>query len=209
MRRFIFILFLFLNIPAFSQEKLETKKYAIEVAGIKVGEMHATKRTLCKGVVKYHVKSDVKVNFLVYTLKIKYEVISHFDKNGLVYSEAKVNSNKGDFFTTTALKNGAYEVKSKQEKKEFEKTISSDITWTSSRLFFDEPTNNQKFYAEYYALFNNVKKNKDGTFTCQIENNIDKYVYENQKLVRVIKKNPIKNIELRFISEKVTTNSGI
>jgi hypothetical protein len=98
---------------------------------------------------------------------------------------------------------------SEDEKKEFEKTINSDINWTSSRLFFDEPTNNQKFYAEFYALFNNVKKNKDGTFTCQIENNIDKYVYENKKLVRVIKKNPIKNIELRFISEKVITDSGI
>ncbi|MCP9764570.1 DUF6134 family protein [Lacihabitans soyangensis] len=200
---------LIISSSVYCQNTTEIKKYAIEVAGIKVGEMHATKQSLGKGLVKYHVKSDVKVNLLVYTLKIKYEVISQFDKNGLVYSEAKVNSNKGDFFTTTLLKNGIYEVKSKQEKKEFEKTISSDITWSSSRLFFDEPTNNQKFYAEYYALFNNVKKNKDGTFTCQIENNIDKYVYENQKLVRVIKKNPIKNIELRFITEKVTTSSGI
>lgn len=205
MTRYLFIIYLLFDIPAFSQETLETKRYAIEVAGIKVGEMHATKRTLGKGVVKYHVKSDVKVNFLVYTLKIKYEVSSQFDKNGLVYSEAKVNSNKGDFFTMTTLKDGIYEVKSKQEKKEFEKTINSNITWTSSRLFFDEPANNQKFYAEYYAFFNNVKKNKDGTFTCQIENNIDKYVYENQKLVRVIKKNPIKNIEMKLISEKIQT----
>jgi hypothetical protein len=185
----------------FAQQASNQKKYAIEVAGIKVGEMHATKQLIGKDLVKYHVKSDVKVNLLVYTLKIKYEVSSQFDKNGLVYSEAKVNSNKGDFFTTTTLKNGIYEVKSKQEKKEFEKTINTDITWSSSRLFFDEPANNQKFYAEYYALFNNVKKNKDGTFTCQIENNIDKYVYENQKLVKVIKKNPIKNIELRLMTE--------
>jgi hypothetical protein len=206
----IFLFFaLIISCSVLGQHTTEIKKYAIKVAGIKVGEMHATKQTLGKDVVKYHVKSDFKVNLLVYTLKVKYEVSSQFDKNGLVYSEAKVNSNRGDYFTTTILKNGIYEVKSKQEKKEFEKTISSDITWTSSRLFFDEPTNNQKFYAEYYALLNNVKKNKDGTFTCQTENHIDKYVYQNQKLVRVIKKNPIKNIELRFISEKVTTDSGI
>jgi hypothetical protein len=209
MTRLIFIIYLFFNLPAFSQETVETKKYAIEVAGIKVGEIHASKHQMSKDVVNYRVKSDVKINLLVFTLKIKYEVNSQFDKDGLVFSEAKVNSNKGDFFTTTTFKNGDYEVKSKQEKKEFEKVLNSDITWTSSRLFFDEPTHNQKFYAEYYALFNNVKKNKDGTFTCQIENNMDKYVYENQKLVRVIKKNPIKNIELRFISEKLTTNSGI
>jgi hypothetical protein len=209
MTRLIFILYLFFNLPAFSQQTVETKKYAIEVAGIKVGEMHATKHQMSKDVVNYRVKSDVKINLLVFTLKIKYEVNSQFDKDGLVFSEAKVNSNKGDFFTSTVLKNGHYEIKSKQEKKEFEKVLNSDISWTSSRLFFDEPTHNQKFYAEYYALFNNVKKNKDGTFTCQIENNIDKYVYENQKLVRVIKKNPIKNIELRFISEKLTTDSGI
>lgn len=206
----IFLFFaLIISCSVLGQHTTELKKYAIEVAGFKVGEMHATKKTLGEGVVKYHIKSDVKVNLLVYTLKVKYEVSSQFDKNGLVYSEAKVNSNKGDFFTTTALKNGSYEVKSKQEKKEFEKTINSDINWTFSRLFFDEPINDQKFYSEYYALLNNVKKNKDGTFTCQIENNIDKYVYENKKLVRVIKKNPIKNIELRFISEKVTTDSGI
>ena len=205
---FLFFALVFSH-PIFAQQATTQKKYAIEVAGIKVGEMHASKQLLGKDLVKYHVKSDVKVNLLVYTLKIKYEVTSQFDKNGLVYSEAKVNSNKGDFFTTTTLKNGIYEVKSKQEKKEFEKTISSNITWSSSRLFFDEPANNQKFYAEYYALFNIVKKNKDGTFTCQIENNIDKYVYENQKLVRVIKKNPIKNIEMKLISEKVITNAGI
>jgi len=171
--------------------------------------MHATKHQVSKDVVNYRVKSDVKINLLVFTLKVKYEVKSQFDKNGLVFSEAIVNSNKGDFFTTTTFKNGHYEVKSKQEKKEFEKVLNSDITWTSSRLFFDEPTHNQKFYAEYYALFNNVKKNKDGTFTCQIENNIDKYVYENSKLVKVIKKNPLKNIELRLISEKVQADIGL
>ena len=206
----LFLLFaLIFSCSVFGQHTTEIKKYAIEVAGIKVREMHATKQTLSNGVVKYYVKSDVKLNLLVYTLKVKYEVTSQFDKNGLVYSEAKVNSNKGYFFTTTMLKNGIYEVKSKQEKKEFEKTIISDITWSSSRLFFDEPTNNQKFYAEYFALFNNVKKNKDGTFTCQIENNIDKYVYESGKLIKVIKKNPIKNIELRLISEKMQADIGL
>jgi hypothetical protein len=209
LNRLIFILYLFYNIPVFSQETVEMKKYAIEMAGIKVGEMHATKHQVSKDVVNYKVKSDVKVNLLVFTLKIKYEVNSQFDKNGLVFSEAKVNSNKGYFYTTTTFKNGHYEVKSKQEKKEFEKMLTSYITWTSSRLFFDEPSHNQKFYAEYYALFNNVKKNKDGTFTCQIENNIDKYVYESGKLIKVIKKNPIKNIELRLISEKMQADIGL
>jgi hypothetical protein len=209
LNRLIFILYLFYNIPVFSQETVEMKKYAIEMAGIKVGEMHATKHQVNKDVVNYKVKSDVKVNLLVFTLKIKYEVNSQFDKNGLVFSEAKVNSNKGNFYTTTTFKNGHYEVKSKQEKKEFEKMLTSYITWTSSRLFFDEPSHNQKFYAEYYALFNNVKKNKDGTFTCQIENNIDKYVYESGKLIKVIKKNPIKNIELRLISEKMQADIGL
>jgi hypothetical protein len=209
MNRMIFILYLFYNIPVFSQEIVEMKKYAIEMAGIKVGEMLATKHQVSKDVVNYKVKSDVKVNLLVFTLKIKYEVNSQFDKNGLVFSEAKVNSNKGNFYTTTIFKNGHYEVKSKQEKIEFEKMLTSYITWTSSRLFFDEPSHNQKFYAEYYALFNNVKKNKDGTFTCQIENNIDKYVYESGKLIKVIKKNPIKNIELRLISEKMQADIGL
>jgi hypothetical protein len=209
MNRLFFILYLFYNIPVFSQETVEMKKYAIEMAGLKVGEMYATKHQVSKDVVNYKVKSDVKVNLLVFTLKIKYEVNSQFDKNGLVFSEAKVNSNKGYFYTTTTFKNGHYEVKSKQEKKEFEKMLTSYITWTSSRLFFDEPSHNQKFYAEYYALFNNVKKNKDGTFTCQIENNIDKYVYESGKLIKVIKKNPIKNIELRLISEKMQADIGL
>ncbi|WP_255049579.1 DUF6134 family protein [Lacihabitans sp. CS3-21] len=209
MNRLFFILYLFYNIPVFSQETVEMKKYAIEMAGLKVGEMYATKHQVSKDVVNYKVKSDVKVNLLVFTLKIKYEVNSQFDKNGLVFSEAKVNSNKGYFYTTTTFKNGHYEVKSKQEKKEFEKMLTSYITWTSSRLFFDEPSHNQKFYAEYYALFNNVKKNKDGTFTCQIENNIDKYVYESGKLIKVIKKNPIKNIELRLISAKMQADIGL
>lgn len=209
MYRLIFILYILYNIPVFSQETVETKKYAIEVAGIKVGEMHATKHQVSKDIVNYRVKSDVKINLLVFTLKVKYEVKSQFDKNGLIFSEASVNSNKGDFYTSTVFKNGHYKVKSKQEKKEFEKVLNSGILWTSSQLFFEEPTHNQKFYAEYYALFNSVKKNKDGTFTCQIGNNIDKYVYENSKLVKVIKKNPIKNIELRLISEKIQVDIGL
>ncbi len=209
LKRLIFYFIFIIPFSVIGQETTISKKYAIEMAGIKVGEMHAIKHIIGKDVVKYHVKSDIKVNLLVYTLKIKYDVTSQFEKKHLVFSEAKVNSNKGNFLTTTILKNGKYEVKSKQEKKEFEKVITSDITWSSSRLFFDEPGDNQSFYAEYYAIFNKVKKNKDSTFTCQIENNIDKYVYENKKLIKVIKKNPIKNIELRFISEKVTSDSGI
>ncbi len=209
MTRLIFILYLFFNLTAFSQETVETKKYAIEVAGLKVGEMHASKHQMGQNVVNYTVKSYVKINLLVFIVKINYEVKSQFDKNRLIFSEAKVNSNKGDFFTSTVFKNGHYEIKSKQEKKEFENVLNSDISWTSSRLFFDEPTHNQKFFAEYYALFNNIKKNKDGTFTCQIGNNNDMYVYEKNRLLKVIKKNPIKNIELRLISEKMNADIGL
>jgi hypothetical protein len=201
MIRLIFIFFLLFRFSALSQESFETKKYAIEVAGIKVGEMQAIKHQLSKDLVNYRITSNVKINLLVFILKIKYDVVSRFDKNGLVFSEATAISNKGNFFTNTYLKNGNYEVKSKQENNEFEKIVSFPINWSSSKLFFEEPTHNQKFYAEYYALFSQVKKNKDGTYTCEIEKNNDRYVYENRTLVKVIKKNPIKNIELRLISE--------
>ena len=204
----ILIFLLIYSYSLLAQENTEIKKYAIEVAGIKVGQVTATRQQMSGDVVNYLIKSDVKINLLVYIVKINYEVKSQFNKNGLVFSEATANSNKGNFFTSTLLRNGQYKVNSKQEKKEFEKNINSPIAWSSSRMFFEQPDNNQKFYAEYYALFNQAKKNNDGTFTAELENNVDKYIYNNSVLVKVIKKNPIKNIELRLISDKVQIVAG-
>ena len=56
----------------------EIRRYAIEVAGLCVGTMTATRQPQADADVLYTLVSDVKVNSLLYHLKIYYQVSNRF-----------------------------------------------------------------------------------------------------------------------------------
>lgn len=189
-------LFFLLNALGFAQKPEEKKKFVIEVAGIKVGETNAIKKTNKDGIIHIKSISKVKVNFLVYQLKIEYEVISEFDSKGLVYSEANAKTNKGDYQTITKRIGDYYQVFSLKGK--IDKKINNPIFYTSNTLFFEKPEPNSYFFAEYYGIFSPLSTNKDGSYSSRVAKNSDKYIFRNNELIQIIKQNPIKNAIMRL-----------
>lgn len=63
----------------------ETHHYAIEIARIRVGTMTAIRQPQAGNRTLYTLISDVKVNLLVYTVKIYYKVINQFEEKNCCY----------------------------------------------------------------------------------------------------------------------------
>lgn len=197
MNRPLYVFFFFLtNVLAFAQKSEIKKKFRIEVAGIKVGETNAIKKIDPDGIVHIKSVSTVKINLLVYQLKINYEVISKFDSKGLVYSEANAKTNKGDYQTITRRTGDYYHVFSLKGK--IDKKINNPIFYTSNTLFFEKPAPNSYFFAEYYGIYSPLTSNKDGSYSSKVAKNSDNYIFHNNDLIQIIKQNPIKNAIMRL-----------
>ena len=75
-----------LSLLAQPADSTQTRQYVIDVAGIKVGTMTAVRQLKGNQTIQYTLISDVKVNLLVYTVKVYYKAVSVMQKGKLVRS---------------------------------------------------------------------------------------------------------------------------
>ncbi|MBD2705570.1 hypothetical protein IC229_33485 [Spirosoma sp. BT702] len=202
--RFIsLILLMVLTFASYGQntpvDTAHTKEYAIEVAGIKVGIMTANRQQRDKQSVIYTLISDVKVNFLVYKLKIYYKVISLVEQGKLVRSTVDAHTNRGDFSSRTEWKGDHYEITADQYKYTHKGTEALRIDHTVTDMFFKEPTNRSRAYSEYFGDYFTLTSPAKGTYQAKLNDREDEYHYENGQLVKIVKKNPLKNFIIRPI----------
>ncbi len=202
MIRILLLIFLpFSSLLVFSQGSSILRNYRVEVAGIKVGEIIASKTINLVGETQYTVKSNIKVNLLLYHAKLNYDVKSNFTNKGMISSNADVFSKKGHFYTRTTKTDQGFSINSKQEKQHFKKNLNGQILYSFSSLFFNEPIQSNLAYAEYYGDFIQIKKIRNGEYSGILDKNKDRYFYQNGDLIKVIKKNPV--LDLVFIYESV------
>jgi hypothetical protein len=175
----------------------QTREYAIKVIGIKVGSITAEKHVIGENIA-YLLKSDVSVNFLVYKLVVDYSVKSLISTMGLLNSEVKVISNRGNYTTLTKKSGEDYKVQSIQKGKTILKEVAKPINNTFASLFFNEPSANENVYAEFYADFIQISKKSKGKYIGELDKNIDEYHYENGELIKIIKKNPITDLVIEY-----------
>ncbi len=182
---------LLLHLPASAQT--EKKVYHIEVAGIRVGKMTATRTHGPDKTTQYRLISDVKVNFILFLLKIYYEVNTRQTEDHLVSARVDARTNRGNFYTLTTRSADGYHVESRQHKSEINKVITEKIEHTVINLFFQEPAAIDKAYAEYYGDFFHLKKVSEGKYIARMGDHQDTYFYQGGQLVKIIKKNPVKD----------------
>ncbi len=176
--------------------RAQVRIYDIKAGKITIGQLVATQQIDKQNQVNYTLKSKVMVNFLVYKVAVDYYASSSFKDNILQNATAKVKSNKGEFYSETTLQNKAYIIKSMQKDKNVNKIYKNKITSSFGSLFFNEPTNQNQTYAEYYTDFINLKPTENHTFIGVLDKKIDQLIYKNGSLVKVIKKNPILDITI-------------
>ncbi|MBF9221906.1 hypothetical protein I2H31_12405 [Hymenobacter sp. BT662] len=177
----------------------ETRRYAIEVAGIQVGTMTATRQPPVGPEQVYTLVSDVKVNFLFYHLKIYYQVMNRFRNGQLLLSTVEAHTNQGDFASRTEWKGDHYTILADQYKHHYEATQAQPIRYTVTDLFFAEPAGQPRAFGEYFGDYFALSRAKDGTTRALRDGREDEYQYANGQLVTIIKKNPLKNFIIRLL----------
>ena len=179
---------------------LETRRYAIEVAGLRVGTMTAT-RQLQPGTAEVvsTLVSDVKVNFLFYHLKIYYQVTNRFRNGQLWLSTVDAHTNQGDFTSRAEWKSDHYDIRADQYKHHYRATEKQPITYTVTDMFFGEPSRHSKAFAEYFGDYFSLSPAPGAIVQASRDGRKDEYHYSHGQLVTIIKKNPLKNFIIRLL----------
>ena len=189
--------------PAFAQNTkpapAETRRYAIEVAGLRVGTMTATRQPQAGTEVVYTLVSDVKVDVLFYHLKIYYQVKNRFRGGQLQLSTVEAHTNQGDFSSRAEWKGTHYDIVADQYKHHYRSTETKPITYAVTNLFFGEPVGQQRAYAEYFGDYFDVSRAAAARYRARRDGREDEYQYTNGQLVTIIKKNPLKNFIIRQV----------
>lgn len=179
---------------------VETRRYAIEVAGLQVGTMTATCQPQAGASdAVYTLTSDVKVNFLLYHLKIYYQVVNRVHNGKLLLSTVTAHTNQGDFASRAEWKGDHYDIVADQYKHHYRATETQPITYTVTDMFFGEPAGQRRAYAEYFGDYFAVERATTGHYRAQRAGREDEYQYANGQLVTLIKKNPLKNFIIRLL----------
>ncbi|MET4107600.1 DUF6134 family protein [Hymenobacter sp. UYP22] len=178
----------------------EVRRYGIEVAGLRVGTMTATRQVPVGADVTYSLVSDVQVNFLFYHLKIYYQVVNRFRNGQLLLSTVEAHTNQGDFASRTEWKGDHYDIVADQYKHHYKATETTPIRYAVTNMFFGEPPAGQaRAFAEYFGDYFHLSRPKAGNWRAVRAGREDEYQYANGQLVTIIKKNPLKNFVIRLL----------
>lgn len=201
--RFFYLLLWLVGLAYPLRAQSETHRYAIEVAGIRVGTMTASRQVQPKGKTLFTLISDVKVNFLIYKVVIYYKVDNLFQDKKLLLSTVDAHTNRGNFMSRTEWKEDHYDIVADQYKYNLKTTEASPIDFTVTNLYFGEPTGQNRAFAEYFGDYFTLARTRKGTYSARRDGREDEYVYEDGKLVKIIKKNPLKNFIIKLEADSI------
>lgn len=179
------------------QPAVETRRFSIEIAGARIGTMTVTRQQMPGNEVVYTQVSDVRVNFLIYKLKIQYNVNSLFRNGQLINATVDAHTNKGNYASSTIWQGDHYAIDATQYKYTRKATERRKIDYTVTMLYFSEPVGRQRVYAEYFGDYFGLLPTARGDYRARLDDREDEYLYEQGRLVKVIKKNALKNFVLR------------
>lgn len=198
MRKLLLLLISGLPILADAQTT-QTHRYAVEMAGIRVGTMTAVRDQHADNRSTYTLISDVKVSLLVYTVRIYYKVISQFVGPKLMLSTVEARTNRGNYASRTEWKGDQYVISANQYKYDRQAVEQGNIDFSVSALYFYEPTSRNKVYAEYFGDYFTLNKTAAGTYRALLADREDEYIYEKGRLVKIVKHNKVKNFIVRLL----------
>ncbi|MBD2717309.1 hypothetical protein KBK19_19875 [Microvirga sp. STR05] len=176
----------------------EVRRYVIEVAGLRVGTMTATRQPLSAAEVRYTLVSDVQVSFLVYHLKVYYKVINLVGSDQLLLSTVEAHTNQGNFASRTEWKGDHYDIVADQYKHHYRGTLRQPIRYTVTDMFFRAPTGQAQAYGEYFGDYFMLSPAPGSTYRARRDGREDEYRYADGQLTTIIKKNPLKNFVIRW-----------
>jgi hypothetical protein len=175
-----------------------SKKYDIEIAGFRIGTMNVAQITSPTSLV-YDQVSDVEFWFFG-KIKVYYKTISRHDpaSRQLLHSDIDAMSNHGNYQSDIVWQKDHYDINVRQYKYERKATEPQPIDFTTMRLYFEEPVGRNRVFAEYFGNYATIEATKKGSYRIRVADREDEYFYEKGQLIKIIKKNSIKNFVIRL-----------
>jgi hypothetical protein len=180
------------------QGAIEKREYDITAAGIRIGEMTATRERI-ENQTWYTLHSEVSFWFFV-RVKVVYSVKSVYQNNQLITTTVDTHSNKGDFKSTVTWNKDHYDVRVEGYKYKNEVSIKAPISYSSARIYFEYPHSVSSILADNYGLMVPVDKNEKDVLTVTVQGNKNRFYFEGGKIIRAVMHHPIKNFEIRLKS---------
>lgn len=162
--------------------------------------MTATRQAQGADATIYTLVSDVKVNFLIYKLRIYYKVVDVFRRGQLQRSTVDAHTNRGDFSSQTEWQTDHYTITAEQYKYSYRAVERNPIVLTVTNLYFAEPAGQPTAFAEYFGDYFSLLPGKaPGAYLARRDGREDEYQYERGQLVKIIKRNPLKNFVIKLL----------
>ncbi|MBX2945018.1 MAG: hypothetical protein KF725_04230 [Cyclobacteriaceae bacterium] len=172
----------------------EVKHFSIELAGLKIGELTATRKTI-DTLTHYYIESKVSF-WLFMKVNVHHVQTAVYHRNKLLSSTVKTRSNRGDFSSSVIWDNRQYVVKVDMYKYKHDGVIGSPINFNVMRFFFDEPTHVSSVLADGNGLMAPVAFVKKSYYEVNVRGERNKYFFKEGKLQRAVMDNSIKNYEI-------------
>jgi hypothetical protein len=181
----------------YAQATKETASYEIVVLGLKIGDLTAQK-TGAGDSVRYTVDSRVKFWFFG-DVDLQFLTRSHFKGGKILKTFSESKTNRGNFDSKVNWSVTQYQVDAKSYKYANRTSLKGPLSWSSSKLFFTEPSGQEIFLSEVYGVSAPIKKIKPGVYEIEVEGNTNQYHYQGGKLVKIVVESPIKDYQVRRV----------
>jgi len=181
----------------YAQATKETASYEIVVLGLKIGDLTAQK-TGAGDSVRYTVDSRVKFWFFG-DVDLQFLTRSHFKAGKITKTFSESKTNRGNFDSKVNWSGTQYQVDAKSYKYANRTSLKGPLSWSSSKLFFTEPSGQEIFLSEVYGVSAPIKKIKPGVYEIEVEGNTNQYHYQGGKLVKIVVESPIKDYQVRRV----------
>jgi len=196
----LLVVFLFIYTLVYSQPGTvrDTKYFDIKLAGLKIGELKAT-RTIRDTITVYSLESNVSF-WLFVSIQAHHNTETVYYGEKLFSSVSSFKTTKGNFTSSTVWRGGHYQVNVDSYKYQNSDPIYETVDCSIARLYFDEPVNTRKSLADAYGILASVKKVKPGSYEVDGLGNKNKYYYEKGVFIRASMYSKVKNYEV--VSQK-------
>lgn len=193
---FICLIFTALSIAGYGE--IEKRTYDITAAGIRIGEMVATRETK-DNYIYYTLHSKVSFWFFI-RVQVDYSVTSKYKNNHLLTSMVITNSNKGNFKSTVQWSGDHYNVKVDGYKYKNDTSIKDSIEYNSARFYFEYPKGISTILADNYGIMVPADNIEENVYSVNVQGDKNRFFFKGGKIIRAIMHHPIKNFEVKLKS---------
>lgn len=194
---FLALLFFGMMGQAAAQANTESATYEVLVLGFKIGQIKAQK-VAAGDSIRYVADSQVKFWFFG-DVDLKLLTRSHFSGGKIVKTYSESKTNRGNFSSKVTWKGSQYAVDAKTYKYANATALKGPLSWSSTKMFFHEPTGQELILSEVYGVATPIKKIGPGIYEVKVEGNTNRYHYEGGRLAKIVVENTIKDYQVRRV----------